>query len=59
MYISRANGSGIVRPKMSYVPRPVGLPLMYVSLYALEYRSDSMTRCADFADHERSLPWWG
>ena len=29
MYIDRADGSSIVRPKMSYIPRPIGLCLSH------------------------------
>ena len=35
MYIRRVGGSGVVRPKMSNIPRPVGLLLRFTRVFVL------------------------
>ena len=35
MYIMRAGGSSVVRPKLSYVPRPTGLLLRFTRVFML------------------------
>ena len=35
MYIMRAGGSSVIRPKLSYVPRPAGLLLRLTRVFVL------------------------
>ena len=35
MYIMRAGGSSVIRPKLSYVPRPTGLLLRFTRIFML------------------------
>ena len=60
MYIRRAYGSSIVRPKMSYIPRSMGLLLRFTWIFVLSNIDKVVWSVVQiFVDHKRSFPRWG
>ena len=60
MYIRRARGSSIVRPKKSYIPRLLGLLLWFTWVFVLSNIDEVVWPVVSiFADHKRSFPRWG
>ena len=60
MYNTRANGSGVIRPKMSNVPRSAGLLLRCAWVLVVSNINEVVGSVVQvFADHKGSFPRWG
>ena len=60
MYMIGAYGSGVVGPKMSNIPRPVGLLLQLAWVFVLSNIDNVVSPVVQIlVDHKGSFPWWG